>query len=148
MSRQKFYTTKPIKASMDMKIFNLIGTILVVFFALACLIPFYLVLTGSFTDEKWILTKGYSFFLNAQNFSTEGYKIVFKSPEAVLSAYGVTTFVTVAGTVLAILITTMTGFVLSRPDFPWRNGFSFFFFFTTLFNGGLVPWYLLCTQTL
>ena len=76
MSRQKFYTTKPIKASMDMKIFNLIGTILVVFFALACLIPFYLVLTGSFTDEKWILTKGYSFFLNAQNFSTEGYKTV------------------------------------------------------------------------
>ncbi|OIZ64725.1 sugar ABC transporter permease [Eisenbergiella tayi] len=148
MSGQKIYKNKPMKASMDMMVFNLIGTILVVFFALACLIPFYLVLTGSFTDEKWILTKGYSFFLNAENFSTEGYKIVFKSPEAVLSAYGVTTFVTVAGTVLAILITTMTGFVLSRPDFPWRNGFSFFFFFTTLFNGGLVPWYLLCTQTL
>ena len=147
MSGQKIYKNKPMKASMDMMVFNLIGTILVVFFALACLIPFYLVLTGSFTDEKWILTKGYSFFLNAENFSTEGYKIVFKSPEAVLSAYGVTTFVTVAGTVLAILITTMTGFVLSRPDFPWRNGFSFFFFFTTLFNGGLVPWYLLCTQT-
>lgn len=42
---------------------------------------------------------------------------------------------------------TMTGYVLSRKDFPWKNGFSFFFFFTTLFNGGLVPWYLLCTQT-
>ncbi len=83
-----------IKTSLDMRIFNLMGTILVVIFALACLIPFYLVLTGSFTDEKWILTKGYS------------------------------------------------------SDFPWRNGFSFFFFFTTLFNGGLVPWYLLCTQTL
>ena len=45
-------------------------------------------------------------------------------------------------------MTTMTGYVLSRPDFPWRNGISFFFFFTTLFNGGLVPWYLLCTQYL
>lgn len=98
--------------------------------------------------KNGFLQRATVFFLNAQNFSTEGYKIVFKSPEAVLSAYGVTTFVTVAGTVLAILITTMTGFVLSRPDFPWRNGFSFFFFFTTLFNGGLVPWYLLCTQTL
>ena len=65
MSGQKIYNNKPMKASMDMMVFNLIGTILVVFFALACLIPFYLVLTGSFTDEKWILSKGYSFFLNA-----------------------------------------------------------------------------------
>lgn len=57
-------------------------------------------------------------------------------------------FVTVVGTLLSIFMTTMTGYVLSRPDFPWRNGISFFFFFTTLFNGGLVPWYLLCTQYL
>ena len=55
---------------------------------------------------------------------------------------------TVVGTVLSIFLTTMTGYVLARPDFPWRNGISFFFFFTTLFNGGLVPWYLLCTQYL
>ena len=53
----------------------------------------------------------------------------------------------VLGTVLSIFLMTMTGYVLSRKDFPWKNGFSFFFFFTTLFNGGLVPWYLLCTQT-
>ena len=58
-----------------------------------------------------------------------------------------TIFVTVAGTVLSIILMTMTGYVLARKDFPWKNGFSFFFFFTTLFNGGLVPWYLLCTQT-
>lgn len=60
---------------------------------------------------------------------------------------GLSIFVTVLGTVLSIFLMTMTGYVLSRKDFPWKNGFSFFFFFTTLFNGGLVPWYLLCTQT-
>ena len=42
----------------------------------------------------------------------------------------------------------MTAYVLSRRDFEWRNGFSFFFYFTTLFSGGLVPYYILITQTL
>lgn len=137
-----------IKTSLDMKIFNLVGYTLVAFFAIICVIPFYLVLVGSFTSEKQILTKGFSFFLTPENFSLEGYKVILESPNSIFSAYGVTLFVTIVGTVLAILIVTMTGYVLSRPDFPWRNGFSFFFFFTTLFNGGLVPWYLLCTQTL
>ena len=42
----------------------------------------------------------------------------------------------------------MTAYVLSRKDFEWRNAFSFFFYFTTLFSGGLVPTYILYTQTL
>lgn len=137
-----------IKTSMDMKVFNVLGYTLISFFALVCVIPFYLILVGSFTDEKWILKHGYSFFLNKESFSLEGYKIVFKVPETIMNAYAVTIIVTITGTVLALLIVTMTGYVLSRPDFPWRNGFSFFFFFTTLFSGGLVPWYLLCTQVL
>ena len=49
---------------------------------------------------------------------------------------------------MAVLIATMTGYVLSRQDFVWRNKFSFFFFFTTLFSGGLVPWYMMCVRYL
>ena len=63
-------------------------------------------------------------------------------------AYGVTIGVTFFGTLLAVFLASMTGYVLSRRDFPWRNKFSFFFFFTTLFNGGLVPWYILCVRYL
>ena len=55
---------------------------------------------------------------------------------------------TLIGTIMSILLCTMTGYVLSRKDFPYRNQFSFFFFFTTLFNGGLVPWYIICTRYL
>ena len=42
----------------------------------------------------------------------------------------------------------MTAYVLARKDFEWRNGFSFFFYFTTLFSGGLVPTFILYTRTL
>ena len=136
------------KPSVDVLAFNLVSYLIIAVFAIVCFIPFYLIFIGSFTDEQYIITKGYGFFLNAQNFSLEGYKTVFKAPEKILSAYGITAFVTLIGTVLSILITTMTGYALSRQSFPWRNQISFFFFFTTLFSGGLVPWYLLCTKYL
>lgn len=137
-----------IKKGKDKIAFNIIAYTLVTLFAVLCVIPFYLIVIGSFTDESKIITEGYSFFLNTSNFSLEAYKMALKNPESILHAYGVTIFVTVVGTVLSIFITTMTGYVLSRQDFPWRNGISFFFFFTTLFSGGLVPWYLLCTTYL
>lgn len=137
-----------IKKGKDKIIFNILAYTLVTLFALLCVIPFYLIVIGSFTKESTIVTQGYSFFLNASNFSLEAYKMALKNPESIVHAYGITVFVTVVGTVISIFITTMTGYVLSRPDFPWRNGISFFFFFTTLFSGGLVPWYLLCTTYL
>ena len=137
-----------IKKGKDKIICNILAYTLVTLFALLCVIPFYLIVIGSFTKESTIVTQGYSFFLNASNFSLEAYKMALKNPESIVHAYGITIFVTVVGTVISIFITTMTGYVLSRPDFPWRNGISFFFFFTTLFSGGLVPWYLLCTTYL
>ena len=135
------------RKSTDRVIFAMVSYTLTAFFALACVIPFYLIIVGSFTSEHSILTEGYSFLVTAERFSLAGYHTALKNPLEILRAYGVTIFVTVAGTVLSIILMTMTGYVLARKDFPWKNGFSFFFFFTTLFNGGLVPWYLLCTQT-
>lgn len=131
----------------DVIAFKIFSYIVTAIFGLICIIPFYLIVVGSLTDESTIIKEGYQFFLTAKTFSLEAYKMALKNPDSILHAYGVTIFVTVVGTVISIIITTMTGYVLARPDFPWRNGLSFFFFFTTLFNGGLVPWYLLCTNT-
>ena len=135
-----------VKKGKDERIFLGIAYVLVAVFAVVCLLPFYLVLVGSFTKESTILTEGYSFFLTAKNFSLEAYKMAFKSPDTLVQAYGITIFVTVVGTITAVLLSAMTGYVLARPDFPWRNKISFFFFFTTLFSGGLVPWYLMCSK--
>lgn len=137
-----------IKKGTDRIIFEVISYLLVGIFALVCVLPFYLIVTGSLTKESTIITEGYSFWLSAKNFSTEAYAMACKNPESIIHAYGVTIFVTVVGTVLSIIMCTLTGYVLARQDFPWKNGFSFFFFFTTLFSGGLVPWYLMCTTYL
>jgi len=130
----------------DEIVFNILGYILLSIFALLCVLPFYLIIVGSFTSDHVILTKGYSLIPIASDLALDGYKTVFMNPGAIFRAYGITAFVTCAGTMLAIIMATMTGYVLARRDFEARNVVSFFFFFTTLFNGGLVPWYLLCTK--
>lgn len=115
-------------------------------FGMACLIPFCIVFASSFTSEASLLRNGYGLW--PQEFSVDAYAYVFSNPTRILYAYGNTIMVTVTGTVAAVLIATMTGYVLARRDFKWHNHFSLFFFFTTLFNGGLVPWYLMCTTYL
>jgi putative aldouronate transport system permease protein len=123
-----------------------IGYFLVTVFGLACVLPFLLILITSFTSESSLMRNGYSFFL--KEFSLEAYSLAFRNPNRILWAYRNTVCVTIIGTTCSVLISTMTGYVLQRRDFRPRNRFSLFFFFTTLFNGGLVPWYILCTKYL
>ncbi len=137
---------KKIKTGGDVIAINILGYVLISIFALLCLMPFYLIIIASFTDNAELIRSGYPLIL--KSFSLEAYKLCLKNPTTIIRAYVNTIGVTVVGTFLAIIMATMTGYVLSRQDFPWRNGFAFFFFFTTLFNGGLVPWYVLCTRYL
>jgi putative aldouronate transport system permease protein len=134
------------KSSIDIVIFNIFGYLAVGIFALFCLIPFIMVISSSFTSEQYIIRHGYVLF--PKEFTLESYSLALKNPVAIARAYGVTAFVTVVGTALGVFINTMTGYVLQRKDFKWRNGFSFYFFFTTLFSGGLVPYYILCIKYL
>lgn len=73
---------------------------------------------------------------------------MFRDPSVVFRAYATTIGLTGVGTVVGLLLQTMTAYALARKDFEWRNKFSFFFYFTTLFSGGLVPYYILMTNTL
>ncbi len=142
--RKKFH--RGARLSTDRVVFNVIGYPLIAIFAIFCLLPFWLVVSGSFTSQQEILTYGYSLFPREPSLS--GYEMSLKNSGAILNAYGINILVTVVGTVSSVFVCSMTGYVLTRKDFPWRFGFSLFFFFTTLFNGGLVPTYMLINTTL
>lgn len=135
-----------IKIGSDVIILNCIAYSFLGLVAIFCFIPFIMIVSGSFSSEAAIIQNGFSFF--PQEFSLEAYKTVFKEPIVVFRAYATTIGLTVVGTCVGLFIQTMTAYVLSRKDFEWRNKFSFFFYFTTLFSGGLVPYYILMTQTL
>ena len=135
-----------VKAGKDVICLNIIAYAFCSIVALVCLVPFIMILSGSFSSESAIIANGFSIL--PQDFSLEAYKTVFKEPITIVRAYATTIILTAVGTVLGLLIQTMTAYVLARKDFEWRNGFSFFFYFTTLFSGGLVPTFILYTRTL
>ena len=138
--------TGKIKKGADVVTLNIIAYTFCTIMALVCLVPFVMIVSGSFSSESAIMKNGFS--LLPQDFSLEAYKTVFNEPIVVLRAYATTIGLTLVGTAIGLLLQTMTAYVLSRKDFEWRNVFSFFFYFTTLFSGGLVPSYVLMTRTL
>jgi putative aldouronate transport system permease protein len=133
-------------SSKDKMLFNMVSYIFISLVSIFCLIPILVIISGSFTDEHYIIKHGFGFIPRV--FSTQAYSTLLKNPLQIIRAYGITIYVTVVGTVLGLFITAMTAFVLSLRSFPWANRISFFFYFTTLFSGGLVPWYILCVQYL
>ncbi len=135
-----------VKRGTDVVILNIIAYSFISLVALLCLIPFLMILAASFSSEAEIAAKGFSIL--PQDFSLEAYRTVFQDSMVVVRAYATTITLTLVGTFLGLIFQTMTAYVLSRKDFEWRNGFSLFFYFTTLFSGGLVPVYVLYTQTL
>ena len=116
----------------DTLCFKAIGYPLLCLFALICIIPFFLIIASSFTSESYIIKNGY--VLWPKEFSLTAYELIFKNPAKILRAYGVTAFVTITGTALSVFINAMTGYVLQRKDFKWRNIFSFYSYFTTILS--------------
>ena len=77
-----------------------------------------------------------------QGFTLDAYKTVLNLGNKISRAYLVTIFITLTGTALGLLTTSMSGYILSRPDFKHRNKAAFFIYFTTLFSGGMIPSYM------
>ena len=114
-------------------------------FALCAILPFILLLASSLTDEQAIKTLGYSFW--PKEWSTYAYEYLFKANgESILRSYGITLFITVFGTGVSLIITPMIGYALSRRDFKRAGVYGFLVFFTIIFNGGIVPSYIMWTQ--
>ncbi|OXS54424.1 sugar ABC transporter permease [Cohnella sp. CIP 111063] len=126
--------------------FRLLAYTVVIGGSVLCILPFILIVSASLSSNESIIREGYNII--PRDFSLEGYRIIFQVPDEVLRAYGVTTLVTVVGTALGLFLMTMAGYVLQRKDFKYRNFFSFVIYFTTLFGGGLVPYYILITEYL
>lgn len=130
----------------DELIFKVISYIVISIFSLLCLFPFLLMISSLFMNEKEIISEGFKLIPSKLDFSA--YEFLFKNPKRLLDSYSVTIIITVVGTVGGLFVMSMAGYVLNRKDFKYRNGFSFFIYFTTLFSGGLVPSYILMVKYL
>lgn len=146
MSKVYTKSSNKIKADPSRIGFNVMGYIIITIAAILCVLPFYLIIVGSFSSEMSVLKNGFQ--LVPSEWSMEAYRILFQSWNQIASAYGVTIFLSVTGPILGLFLQSMAGYVLQRKDFRYRNKFAFFIYFTTLFSGGLIPWYILMVQYL
>lgn len=125
---------------------NIILHIIFIILSITCLLPIVLVFMISITDYDSIVLNGYQFI--PEKLSLEAYAYIFKDYGVIVKAYGVSIFVTVAGTLLSVFISSLYAYPISRADFKYKGFFAFLIFFTMLFGGGLVPWYMVYTQVL
>lgn len=126
-----------------MKISKLSNTIINVFVIVLCvltLFPVLLTMSISFTAESSIVENGYA--LIPRHFSLDAYKYIWETKDTIFRAYGVTIFITVLGTILAVINMSLIAYALSRRDFKYRNFISMFIFLPMMFYGGLVAQYM------
>ncbi len=117
-----------------------------IIFTVATLLPLLLIVSASFSDDALLTRRGFS--LLPQGFTTFAYQYVADTGTQIYRAYFVTVGITVVGTTVGLFIMSLLAYALSRPDFRFRRLLSFMVFFTLLFNGGFVPFYILMTQYL
>ncbi len=128
----------------ESKSFNRVATIILTVLVIVTLLPIVLLVIASFTQEQALIQDGYSFFPKA--FSLDAYYYMVKQGVVIIRSYGISFLVTILGTVLSVLVTTTLAYPMSRKAFKYRNILSFFVFFTMLFNGGIVPSYIMWSR--
>ena len=126
------------------KMFQLFANLFMCILCVLCILPFMLLFASSLTNERTLIQDGYRFFTTKIDFAA--YKYIFVDTDSILRGYGVSVLVTVVGTVTNLVITTLFAYPLSMKELPGRRFLSFFLFFTMLFNGGLIPTYIMWMQ--
>ncbi len=114
--------------------------------ALICVLPFLVIISGSLSDNATVMREGYG--LLPKNFSWSAYETIFESPKEIINAYKMTIYYTAIGTAVGLAVIVLTAYTISRKEFKYRNVVSFLIYFTSIFGGGLVPWYLMYTNIL
>lgn len=114
--------------------------------SLLCLLPFLMVLSGSFSTEADIAQAGFSLF--PKHLSLMSYKILFLDGSRILNAYKISFLVTILGTILSLLVNSLMAYAISRKAMKYRKIINIYALVTILFNGGMVPWFIVCKNYL
>lgn len=132
--------------SFGSRLFNVVNIAFFALMMLVCLLPVWHVLCASFSNASWVLNQS-GIIWHVSGFNLNGYKLVFNN-SSIWTGYGNTLIYVFGTTILGMFLTVLAAYALSRKDFLWANPLMFLVSFTMLFSGGIVPTYILVTQTL
>ena len=127
------------------RVLTVICYAIAILFAVICVIPFVLALSASFTSEVALARNGFQLW--PTEFSPRAYELLFQTDQ-IFQSYGVSIFVTAAGTALSLVASVLLAYPLSTGQLKYGGKLNFFVYFTMLFSGGLVPSYMLISRYL
>lgn len=125
---------------------NIVLNLLLLLACILTLIPIYVIVIASVTSEASLTANGYRLW--PEEFSGMAYRFLFSQGSIVMTAYKNTLISTTVGTVLSVIMVALYAYPLSRDNFKFGRFFTFFAFFTMLFSGGLVSYYMVTRQIL
>ena len=121
--------------------YQILSNAVMILWTILIILPFLLLFLSSMTDENTLVANGYSFF--PKKFSIAAYSYIIQSGGKILRSYGISILVTAVGTLVNVFVSAMMAYPLTVKGLPGRKIMNFYVFFTMLFNGGIVPSYLL-----
>lgn len=124
-----------------------VACMLVGVMALMCLFPFWVAVVNSFGSETQISAEGYSII--PKSFTLDNYIYLLNNKGTILlRSFKVSFLVLVLGTLYTMVVTVCYAYAIAQDKqiFPYGNMLSFFAWFTTIFSGGIIPWYILTTR--
>ncbi|SDD08134.1 putative aldouronate transport system permease protein [Paenibacillus sp. UNCCL117] len=127
------------------KLFNTVVYTILAFVGLMAVVPFLYVISVSLTPYAEVLKNG-GYVLIPKEITFQAYAKILGA-STIWNALKVTVFVTVVGTAVNLLLTLLLAYPLSRKGLPHRSLFLFMVVFTLLFNGGIIPTYLVVKST-
>ena len=123
--------------------FTVLNYLLFIVIGIIMVYPFWYVVMYSFSDPTQSSLS--SLYLLPQGFTLESYKSAF-SKKILFTGFFNSVFLTVVGTCVNMLLTICLAYPLSRDKLPGKKYFSAFVVFPMLFNGGMIPTYLVIKQ--
>lgn len=133
--------SRTIRESFWSRLFDVLNIIIMLSLVIVTLGPFLYILLGSLTEAEYYRTQGVS--ISPAHWSLVSYKVLLSAASRLVPAFKVTFLSTVVGTMLGLLVTSSLAFVVSRSELPGHNLLVWMVFFTMIFNGGMVPFYLI-----
>jgi ABC-type glycerol-3-phosphate transport system permease component len=133
------------KTGIGEKLFNGLNILYLTIFSLFCLLPFWIMVVASFTDDLSLRQNGYLPWIT--KFSADAYSWVFKGRD-IQVGYLVSIFIAVVGTFCSLFVMSGLAYVMSLKRLKGRNKLAFYVFFTMIFVPGIVPWFITCRNLL
>ncbi|ULT56131.1 carbohydrate ABC transporter permease [Neobacillus drentensis] len=125
------------------QLLDIVLLLILIAFAFTIVFPFINVFAISFATQQEYLKS--TVLLIPKAFTLENYKALFADGR-IWIGYRTTLLILGLGLPINMILTTSMAYGLSRPEFPFKRSLIYFVVLTMLFNGGIIPLYLLMKQ--